>query len=136
MMKKTIFLILTLCVGLISSSLISCKKDKGNNPAGTKAVKYELSGNYTGHIFVAFTDQNGGTTNEIVSVLPWTKEINAPVSIIAVAMGGQTSAPNYGVNGQTVTAKLYVAGQVKQSGMATADANGALTLPNLSGRLQ
>jgi hypothetical protein len=33
--------------------------------------------------------------------LPWTKELTVQSCIIAVGFGGQTSAPNDGVSGQT-----------------------------------
>lgn len=131
-MKKMFLLaIATFLVGLVSSSLTSCSKKNDNPPSGSTVVKYELTGNYTGRIFVAFTDQNGGTANETVS-LPWSKELTVQNSIIAVGFGGQTSAPNYGAGGQTITAKLYIGNQLKQSGTSTADVNGAVTLPNLA----
>lgn len=132
-MKKMFLLAATtLLVGLASISLTSCSKKSDSPQPNTKAVKYELTGNYTGHIFVVFTDQNGGTANEIVSSLPWTKELTVQSSIVAVGFGGQTSAPNYGASGQTITAKLYVGNQLKQSGTTAADANGTIILPNLA----
>ncbi|NIF04869.1 hypothetical protein F3J23_05395 [Chryseobacterium sp. Tr-659] len=136
-MKKIFLLVISIIIfGLAYISLTSCNKDEDESPPSNKTVKYELKGNYTGRIFVAFTDQNGSTVNEIVSSLPWNKEITVKSSVIAVGIGGQTSAPYYGAVGQTVTANLYVENQVKQSGTATADTNGVIVLPNLASSLQ
>lgn len=114
-----------------SVTLSSCGK-KNTPSSGTQLVKYEITGNYTGRLLVVFTNKDGSTANEIVSSLPWSKELNVQSSAISVGFGGQTSAPNYGANGQTATAKLSIKNEVKQSGTAVADANGAIVLPNLA----
>jgi len=134
-MKKTLYWKLVLLLLTAVVALSSCSKSKDDPTPDTKVVKYEITGNYSGRLLVVYTDKNGSSANEIVSALPWSKELTVQSSTISVGFGGQTAAPNYGANGQTVTAKLYVKNEVKQSGTAVADANGAIVLPNLAATL-
>lgn len=136
-MKKKIFLMMaTVLLGLVSLSLNSCSSDDSSPSSGTKTVKYEVTGNYSGHLFVVFTGANGQNVEEIITTLPWSKEVAAPNSLIAVGFGGQTSAQNFGAAGQTARAKIYVNNVQKQTGTATADGNGAMTLPSLATHLE
>lgn len=79
--------------------IFSCIKDKDNNN-NSRIVTYELTGNYTGVKFASYTTTTGGTANETVATLPWTKEItyNSSVTAVAFAISG-----NGGTTGQQLT---------------------------------
>lgn len=94
-MKKLIIPIIT-----VLTILLSCKKETTDSPGNTSRVlRYEVSGNFTGSLFASYTTASGGTANEQLTTLPWTKEIsygsNVTAAIIAIAGSG-------GVAGQTV----------------------------------
>ncbi|TCC90096.1 hypothetical protein EZ428_12465 [Pedobacter frigiditerrae] len=79
---------------------LSCKKDSDNSPDNnSRTLRYELSGNFTGSIVTSYTTASGGTVNETVTAIPWTKEIdyatNVTAAIIALSGSG-------GVAGQKV----------------------------------
>lgn len=136
-MKRKFFLMMaTALLGLFSISLSSCSSDDSSPSSNTKAVKYEVTGNYSGHLIVVFTGANGQNVEEVITTLPWSKVVTIPNSQIAVGFGGQTSAPNYGGAAQTATAKIYVNNVEKQTGTATSDVNGAITLPSLATHLE
>jgi hypothetical protein len=88
-----------LLVLIASITILSCKKEKDNNNNSSRVIKYEITGNYTGSILAAYTTASGGTTNETVSSLPWSKEITyaSGVTAVTMAIGG-----NGGVAGQQV----------------------------------
>lgn len=101
----------------------SCSKDKDNNN-NARVVTYELTGNYTGVRFASYTTATGGTANETVATLPWTKEItyNSTVTAAAFAVSG-----NGGTPGQQVTLVIKKGGIVTSTTTATADNAGSFT---------
>lgn len=118
---------------LLISLLGSCKKDKDNNgnPPPSRNVKYEITGNYSGHLLVVIND---GTSTEpfTVTSLPWTKEKTYASSVLAIGIGGQSVVGHLGQPGQTVTVKIYAGGTVVKNSSVTAGADGVAVLPNLA----
>lgn len=124
-MKKKVLLFFAICVVMFT---ISCKKD--NESPNPKAVKYEITGSFSGKLTIVYSDNvNGNTTLTGVS-LPWSKEVNLGSNVLAIGIGGQGATA--GVAGQTATLKIYVAGKVVKSSNATAGANGEILIPTLA----
>ncbi len=95
-MKKLIIACLTAL-----TILGSCKKDKDKEPNNTsRTLRYEVTGNFTGKFTAAFHAASGGLTNEEVTSLPWSKEINYASSVPAASIGISGGG---GVPGQKVT---------------------------------
>jgi hypothetical protein len=115
-LKSTIFLL----VLLLS---FSCSKDKDNNN-NSRVVTYELTGNYTGAKVASYTTATGGTANETVATLPWTKEItyNAGVTAATFAISG-----NGGTPGQQATLVIKKGGTIISTTTATADIAGSFS---------
>lgn len=109
-----------LLVLIASMTILSCKKDNGNNNNNnsSRAIKYEVSGNYTGSMIASYTTTSGGTTNETMPGLPWSKEViyasNVTAAIIAVTGNG-------GVPGQQVTVVVKKGGSQISSTAMPAD---------------
>ena len=130
-MKKQILSSLMLL--LLSVTLfVSCKKndDKDDNGQNERKVKYELSGNFTGKLQVV-TSTNSGQLQQFNSVaLPWTKELTYDKNVLGAGISLQTLNENKGVAGQTLTLKIWLNGQLKDTKTGTADANGAVNMAN------
>jgi hypothetical protein len=98
-MKKTAILFLTAL-----TFLSSCSKDDDNNseePSNTsRTLQYNVTGNFSGNLYVTYTTAGGGTTNDQVTAFPWNKEItyNANVTAANIVVTG-----NGGTAGQQVT---------------------------------
>lgn len=120
-MKTTILKSTILFLVLIFS--FSCSKDEDNNN-NSRVVTFELSGNFTGVKFASYTTATGGTANESVATLPWTKEItyNNSVTAAAFAVSG-----NGGTAGQQVTLVIKKGGVVTSTTTATADNAGSFS---------
>jgi hypothetical protein len=125
-LKKTILLSL-----MVILFLASCKKDN-NSSGGTnsRAVKYEITGNFAGKLTVVYSDNVSGNTLVSDVVLPWSKEINYNSNVMGIGISGQASV--VGVSGQTATLKIYSSGTVVKSGTATAGSLGELVLPSFA----
>ncbi len=101
----------------------SCTKKTDDN-ISSRLVTYELTGNFTGSKFASYTTATGGTTNESVSALPWSKEItyNTSVTAATFAISG-----NGGTPGQQVTLVIKKGGNITSTTIATADNAGSFT---------
>lgn len=107
--------------------LTSCKKDNNNNNQQNRAVRYEISGNYTGKLNIVYTDEAGSFQTVTNVSLPWNKSFTAGTAVQAVTFtAGTTSTSTVGVAGQTATAKLYIGTVVKQNVTQTADGTGRI----------
>lgn len=113
------------CTGFLLVILLnfSCDKDNDNNN-NSRVVTYELTGNFTGVKFASYTTASGGTTNETVATLPWTKEItyNSSLNAATFAVSG-----NGGTTGQQVTLVIKKGGTTISTTIATADNTGSFT---------
>jgi hypothetical protein len=121
---KTAALVLTLAF-----TAVSCSSDDDNDSGagtGSRDVKYEITGNYTGDLDVTYTEKGGNALNEDINALPWTKEFTADEDNQGVTF----SAGGFGgVTGQTLTGKIYVGGKVVKELTATANNDGIIVLP-------
>lgn len=111
--------------------LTSCKKD--NNNQQSRAVRYEISGNYTGKLNIVYTDEAGNFQTVTNVSLPWNKSFTAVAAVQAVTFtASTTSTSTVGVAGQTATAKLYIGTVVKQNLTQTADGTGRIQFNSLT----
>jgi hypothetical protein len=111
--------------------LLSCSKDdvtSSSSSGGSRAIKYEITGNYSGEIILVATTNNDDFEVIEIKKLPWKLEFNAKESIKTVIAQAQGSTP--GVAGQTATLKTYVGGTEVSSGTGTALSSGFITLTN------
>lgn len=116
---------------------VSCKKTKSTiepdpTPAPIKSAKFEISGNYSGHLFVVYNDNVSGNTTLTVTSLPWSKTIDYPTAVLGIGIGANSLTGNSGAAGQVATMKIYNGNAVVKSTSATADANGLLNLSTLA----
>lgn len=131
MKKKFSLMMAIVLLVLVSISLSSCSSDDSSSrtPSGPKIVKYEVTGNYRGQLYVVFTGADGQDAVEVIRTLPWSKEFEAPSSLTAVGFSGWTSV--HGAVGQMATARIYVNNVQKEVGTGTADFSGGMRLPTL-----
>jgi len=116
-----------LLVLIASMTFLSCEKDKDDNNNNTsRVIKYAVSGNYTGSLIASYTTASGGTTNETMPALPWSKEViyasNVTAAILAVTGNG-------GVAGQKVTVIVKKGGSQISSTVMTAETSGSFSKP-------
>ena len=121
-MKNSIFTLL-----MVVATFVSCKKDSDKKPDNnSRTIRYEITGTFSGPtLMVSYTTASGGTANDPVASLPWTKEItyatNVAAAIIAISGNG-------GVAGQKVTIVVKRGGsQVGAPIDAVADASGSFS---------
>lgn len=114
------------------SILQSCSKDDVDsspiNNSTSRAIKYEITGNYSGEIIAVATTNNDDFEVIEIKKLPWKLEFTAKESIKTVIIQAQGSTP--GVAGQTATLKTYVGGTEVSSGTGTALSSGFISLTN------
>jgi hypothetical protein len=114
-----------ICLAFI---VLACSKTDDATPtAGSRAIKYEITGNYTGTITVVGATNNDNFEIIEIKKLPWKLEFTAKQSLTYVLMQG---TGNGGITGQTATLKTYVGGQEVSSGMGTALSSGYITMSN------
>ena len=130
---KTKNLLLSAVIISVLFMLTACKKDKDDGGGqSNRKIKFEITGNYTGKLTVAYTTSNGGTESATINSLPWTKEITYNSTVGGIGIGGGTDVPGLGIAGQTVTVKIFPGGRAVVSGTpAITQANGIVNLPNV-----
>lgn len=106
----------------------SCSDDDGNrSPNGSRKLRYELTGNFSGsNIITAYTTASGGTVTEQITALPWNKEItfDAKVSGANMVVSGAG-----GITGQQVTMVIKKGGtQFGSPITAPVDGGGTFTM--------
>jgi hypothetical protein len=125
-MKKAFLLLMVACATFVTS----CSSDDDNNTVDdtnsntSRDIKYEVTGNYTGVLTVAFITQTGASTTDQITALPWTRLFNADAGTLSSGFGVTGSG---GAAGQTITATIYQGGVDKGSVTATANAEGIIT---------
>jgi hypothetical protein len=134
-MKNSILKSALLLFIAITISSCSSSDDNSNNPTpipNSREVKYEITGNYTGHFSMVYTDNLAVSTTVTVTSLPWTKSITYPTNIVGIGMGGGTLIGNQGIAGQTATLKIYSNNVAVATSTGTADVNGIISFQTLS----
>jgi hypothetical protein len=118
-------LISTICIAL---TVFACSKTDSVTPAsGSRAIKYEITGNYTGKFTLVGMTNNDDFEIMEVTKLPWKLEFTAKQGITYVLIQGTGGG---GVTGQTATLKTYVGGQEVSSGAGTALSSGYISVTN------
>ena len=113
----------------------ACSKDSSPNdtPQISRTIKFEITGNYSGSLRVAYTNVSGGVESSVITALPWTKEITYATTIAGIGFGGDSEPSPLGVSGQSVTVKILSNGNlVIPASTTSANANGTINLPNLT----
>ena len=124
---KTVFTI------LVIAFTISCSKDVPSPfPTPIKSAKFEITGNYSGHIFIVYNDNISGNTSATITSLPWSKTIDYPNSVVGIGISGNAVTTNPGIAGQPVSLKIYNGTTVVSQSSKTADANGLFNFNTLT----
>lgn len=138
---KTRILTIGLFIALLNPAFTSCKKKTTQKPEPdpitqppvvTRNVRYEITGNYSGPLFVVYNDNVSGNTTLTVSALPWRKDVTYSTNVQGIGISSNSANSQQGAPGQTASLKIYVANTVVQSSSAVADANGTINLPPLA----
>jgi hypothetical protein len=122
-MKKNSLLIILLLLSTLH--VVSCKKDEATASGDSRAVKYELTGNYSGKFLLVASTNNSDFEAIEVNKLPWKLEFTARASMKYALILGTGSD---GVAGQTATLKTFVGGKEVDSATATALSSGIISL--------
>lgn len=132
-MKKTILGLFA----LVALSVSSCNKgDSGSTtPSPTpstnkRVVKYEVSGNFTGHLSFIYSNESFGYTTVKFTSFPKEVSITYPSNIPGCTAGGNSTGIQAGVSGQTLTLKIYSGGNLVKTVEAVANASGFIEFPN------
>lgn len=106
--------------------LLCCSKSVEPPPEPQRKLQYSVSGNYSGAVYASYTTATGGTFNETITSLPWTKEIIYAASVTAavIAISGNAGTP-----GQQVTVVVKKGGAQLSVTTATADSAGSFSRP-------
>jgi len=109
---------------------VSCKKDNNTSiptpgPAKSRAIKFEVTGNFSGTLDATYIAESGGGTSEDINSLPWNKSLNYATT----ASGTGLSVGGYGgVPGQTLTVKVFAGGNEVSSTSGTTKSDGIIVV--------
>lgn len=109
-------------------------KDGPSSPpaAGARIVKYEITGNYSGALNVAYTAESNGTVGAEILSLPWSTSVTFPRGAAGIGIAGGSVVGRFGAPDQTVTVRIYSGTTVVRSQVATTTSTGQLSLPSLA----
>lgn len=132
-MKTSIFFKTILTI-LIITIIYSCSNNDNSIPSPTanNAAKFEITGNYTGHIFIVYNDNVSGNTSETITSLPWSKTITYPDNVVGIGISGNAVTTNPGIAGQTVSLKIYNGTTVVGQSNKTTDVNGLFNFDTIT----
>ncbi|MBA9074718.1 hypothetical protein GGR22_002891 [Flavobacterium gossypii] len=121
---------------LLIAITISCSSDdsngNGGNPSPNKTAKFEITGNFTGHIFIVYNNNVTGNTTETITSLPWSKTINYQDNVTGIGISGNAVLQNPGVVGQNVSLKIYHNNSIVRQSNKIADSNGSFSFETLT----
>ncbi len=123
MQKKQIFKMLLGTLLVAATLFTACKKEE-NSPV-SRDVKYEITGNFSGDLSIAYTAANGSFETITVNKLPWTLAFTANASTTSLSASAIGTS---GKGGQTAVFKIYVGGKEVESGAGTATNIGSISL--------
>ncbi len=112
--------------------IISCKKDDTTPATSSRAVKYEITGNYAGTFIVVATTNNDNFEVLEITKLPWELSFEAKSNISQVIIQGTGTG---GQPGQKATLKTFVGGKEVATGTGTALSSGVISITNSLYRL-
>lgn len=127
-MRKTKSLLHLASILVLLFAFTSCSQDDDHAPQ-PRNITYEITGNYSGRLTVAYADEGGSSQTTNVNSLSWSKSVTISNDVSAIAL----AAGNSGVNdpgeiGESITLKIYRNGQVVKESTATATDNGFIEL--------
>lgn len=118
---------------LLIAITVSCSSDDSNPPsASTKTAKFEITGNYTGRIFVIYNNNVTGNISETITSLPWSKTIEYPSNVTGIGISGNAVMQVPGVAGQTANLKIYYNNTIVAQSNKIADSNGLFSFDPLA----
>ena len=119
-----------ICLLVAFMALTSCSSDDDKGSTGSREIKYEVTGNFSGEKLDVTYTVNGGVTSSEVTSLPWSHTFTADSN----TMGASLSAGGFGATpGEKITIKIFqgntekasVEGTVNSSGIVAVVANAA-----------
>lgn len=122
---------------LLIAITVSCSSDDGDGntvplPSPIKVAKFQITGNYTGHIFVVYNNNVTGNTTETITSLPWSKTIEYPSNVMGIGISGNAVMQNPGIAGQNASLKIYYNNEVVGQSNKIADSNGLFSFAPLA----
>jgi len=133
-MNKSV--LVTISIVVIALSIISCKKDKSpeipsppNVNVNTRNIKYEIIGNYSGKLLVAYTNETGATKSDTAISFPWIKQITYSNSVLAIGIGGNSILGFYGAPNQKLRINIYSNNSIVKSDSCVTNNTGFMAMP-------
>lgn len=118
---------------IICTSSITCSSgDDNQNQNSSRNIKYEITGNYSGHLTVVYNDNVTGNTVVTVTSVPWSKEVIYDDNVQVIGASASSVVGHYGSAGQSATLKIYSGGTVVKNATASTDVNGILNFTPLT----
>ena len=106
-----------------------CSSDDDRPAPQSRNIKYEITGNYSGRLTVAYADEGGNSQIINVSSLPWSKSLTIEKEVSAIAIAANNSGVSGpGEIGETITLKIYRNDVVVEESTTTALENGFIEL--------
>jgi len=106
-----------------------CSSDDDSPAPQSRNIKYEITGNYSGRLTVAYADEGGNSQIINVSSLPWSKSLTIEKDVSAIAIAANNSGVSSpGEIGETITLKIYRNDVVVEESTTTALENGFIEL--------
>lgn len=114
---------------LVLTFFHSCSRDSDDkSPIDSRVVKYELTGTYPAPVEVTYTNEDGALQLIENITLPWSKEITVKTGVTGVGLGATAETLIPSTSGKTLSGKIIVGGEVKQSASVFATSSGFLSL--------
>ena len=130
MKKNNLIILLSLVISLFT---LSCGKDNAApTAAGSREVKYEITGNYAGTFTLVATTNNDNFEILEITKLPWELSFTAKSSITQIIIQGTGQG---GQTRQKATLKTFVGGKEVATGTGTALSSGIISITNSLYRL-
>lgn len=131
---KTIKLFKAVIAILMITLTTSCGNDDNYTPTPTpiKSAKFEITGNYSGPIFIVYNDNVTGNTSLTITSLPWSKTIDYPNTVTGIGISGNAITSNSSFAGQTASLKIFRGTTVVGESNKIADVNGLFNFDTLT----
>ncbi|NOU38716.1 MAG: hypothetical protein HOO89_08380 [Ferruginibacter sp.] len=114
-------------------TLFSCKKDDIiPKPSPIKSAKFEITGTYSGNIFLVYNNNLSGNTTLTITSLPWSKTIDYASNVQGIGISGNAVFQSGGSIGQTASLKIYNGNNIVAQSNKISDANGVFNFDALA----
>lgn len=128
-MKNTKSILFLAGIMAMLFTFTNCSGDDDNSAPQPRNIKYEITGNYSGRLTVAYSDEGGNSQTINVNSLPWSKSLVVENSVSAIAIAANNSGvSDPGEMGETITIKIYRNGELVKESTAAATENGLIEL--------